>query len=64
MNDEYVLVVDDDQELTLVGETPMLSDYNLLHNKPKINSVELKGNILFSELFPDGMIIDGGGAWG
>lgn len=38
------------------------SDYELLTNKPQINGVELIGNKLLNDLFPDGIIIDGGGA--
>ncbi len=37
-------------------------NYERLYNKPKINLVELSGNISFSDLLPNGIIIDGGDA--
>jgi hypothetical protein len=39
-------------------------DYELLSNKPQINGVELIGNKLLADLFPDGIIVDGGSAEG
>lgn len=39
-----------------------IRDYERLENKPKINGVELVGNKFLADLFPDGIIIDGGGA--
>ena len=38
------------------------TNYEQLTNKPQINGVELIGNKLLEDLFPDGIIIDGGGA--
>jgi len=43
---------------------PGIPDYNRLRNKPSINNVELIGNLDFNNLFPDGLIIDGGKAGG
>ena len=44
---------------------PGTFDYNKLNNKPQINNVELIGNISLEDLFPDGLIINGGtsGGW-
>lgn len=38
--------------------------YENLENKPQINSVELIGNKFLNDLFPDGIVIDGGTAEG
>lgn len=37
-------------------------DYERLINKPQINGVELIGNKTIADLFPEGLIIDGGSA--
>jgi len=39
-------------------------DYERLKNKPQINGVTLIGNLFLSDLFPDGIIINGGDATG
>ena len=41
-----------------------IRNYEQLINKPQINSVELIGNKLLADLFPDGIIVDGGSAEG
>ena len=64
MNEEITLRLDQPQELALEAEAPVMDDYNLLRNKPRINGVELSGNKLMNEFFPDGLIIDGGSAEG
>ena len=40
------------------------TDYELLINKPQICGVELIGNKLLADLFPDGIIINGGNCEG
>ena len=61
MNEEFTLLLDEEQELlldidgvsqelTLVGEAPVMTDYNRLGNKPRINNVELVGNKTSEEL--------------
>jgi len=43
----------------LFSNTALYSD---LPDKPQINGVTLSGNLKFNDLFPDGLIIDGGTA--
>lgn len=75
--DEVRLQMDDDFPINLVFDDdplgfsiggdviPLLeTDYNHLYNKPSINNVTLVGNKNMSDLFPDGLIIDGGSAEG
>ena len=76
--EEFDLVMDEEEPLDLVmdeddplnikfGESVipiMKDDYNDLRNKPSINGVTLEGNKLMNDLFPDGLIIDGGDAGG
>ena len=40
------------------------NDYNKLINKPSLNGVTIIGNMVLADLFPDGLIIDGGTAEG
>ena len=40
------------------------TDYEQLENKPQINGVTLIGNKLLMDLFPDGIIINGGDSTG
>jgi hypothetical protein len=52
-------------ELELGHSFPVFKDdYNVLRNKPQINSITLIGNMLLADLFPEGIIIDGGNAEG
>ena len=70
MADDLVLVLDtgQDDQLVLDGETdetlefgaPVITDYDKLQSRPKINNVVLTGNKFLRNLFPDGIIIDGG----
>ena len=74
MNDEFTLMLDDQDELelslegnelefSLEGETPIMDDYNMLRHKPEINGVTLQGSMSFSDFFASGeLIIDGGSA--
>ena len=39
-------------------------DYDLLEHKPQINGETLVGNKLLADLFPDGIIINGGNCTG
>ena len=39
-------------------------DYNKLHYKPQINNVELIGNKVLQDLFPDGILINCGDSTG
>jgi hypothetical protein len=74
VNDELTLRLDDvqelniqldgTQELVIEDGAAIIDDYNLLRNKPQINGVELIGNKLLADLFPDGIIVDGGSAEG
>lgn len=74
MNDELTLRLDDvqelniqldgTQELVIEDGAAIIDDYNLLRNKPLINGVPLIGNKLLADLFPDGIIVDGGSAEG
>lgn len=41
-----------------------IRDYEKLKNKPQINSVTLIGNLFLNDLFPDGIIINGGDSTG
>lgn len=61
------LQVDTTTEISFgVGEQSIVveNDYDGLRNKPRINGVELIGNKLIADLFPDGIVIDGGTAEG
>lgn len=61
------LELDRPRNISIEPGTPYIggsSDYEKLANKPKINNVELIGNKLLNDLFPDGIIIDGGTAEG
>jgi hypothetical protein len=44
--------------------TKLINDYEQLINKPRINSVEIVGNLHLSDLFADGIVINGGDAGG
>ena len=60
---ELELELDEGQSLELAlgeGFPLFVKDYNILINKPQIEGVELMGNVLLSDLFPEGLIIDGG----
>ena len=41
-----------------------IRNYELLTNKPQINGVTLIGNKILADLFPDGIILNGGDATG
>ena len=41
-----------------------IRDYEKLKNKPQINGVTLIGNLFLNDLFPDGIIINGGDSTG
>lgn len=65
MGEDAILVMDSDDDSILKDDVPYFkneTDYNNLENKPQINSVELIGNKFLNDLFPDGIIIDGGEA--
>ena len=65
MNDDLILEIDDESELVLTNDVPYYekeTNYENLENKPQINSVMLIGNKFLQDLFPDGIIIDGGTA--
>lgn len=69
MNEDLILELDDEEDdLYLDDSNPYMpsgtEDYNELWHKPQINGVELQGNMSINDLFPDGLIIDGGGALG
>lgn len=64
-DDDSVLVEDSENDAILNEDTPYYekeSNYEKLENKPQINNVELIGNKFLNDLFPDGIIIDGGEA--
>lgn len=55
--------------VTVVGDLPFVSDnqdvtYAMLPDKPSINHVTLVGNLQLADLFPDGIIINGGDSTG
>ena len=62
--DELIADDDNDSDSFLEDSNPYTprgtNDYNLLLNKPEINGVQLIGNKLIADLFPNGLIIDGG----
>lgn len=63
--DDMLLDMDSGGDIDLMDSVPYYSrDYNKLENKPRINGITLQGNRFLSDLFPDGIIIDGGGATG
>lgn len=63
VNGEYVPGIKIGDGLTLVGDLPFVNNaYEELPDKPQINGVTLVGNKQLSDLFSDGIIIDGGGA--
>lgn len=41
-----------------------IRNYELLTNKPQINGVTLMGNKFLADLFPDGIILNGGDSTG
>ena len=64
-DDDAILTEDSDNDTVLNEDIPYYekeTDYENLENKPQINSVELVGNKFLNDLFPDGIIIDGGEA--
>ena len=46
------------------GGSAGVRDYEKLKNKPSINHVTLVGNLQLADLFPDGIIINGGDSTG
>lgn len=63
-SDELIADDEDDNDSSLEDSNPYMqrgtNNYNALSNKPQINGVELIGNKLIADLFPNGLIIDGG----
>lgn len=63
-NEDIVLEEDRRSDIELVNDLPYYNpgtqDYEELENKPQINGVTLIGNKILEELFPDGIIIEGG----
>lgn len=64
MADDLILELDTGQDEELEFVSPVITDYDKLQNRPKINNVTLTGNRFLRDLFPDGIIIDGGTAEG
>ena len=64
MADDLILELDSGQDEELEFVAPVITDYDKLQNRPRINGVVLTGNKLFNDLFPGGFIIDGGNAEG
>jgi len=65
--DDMILEMDTGQDdLDLETDIAMVreTDYNELTNLPQINGVTLQGSMVLNDLFPDGIIIDGGSAEG
>ena len=65
--DDMILEMDTGQDdLDLETDIAMVreTDYNELTNLPQINSVTLTGNQFLADLFPDGIIINGGDSTG
>lgn len=60
--------IEDETETRFVAGDPVINagtkNYEDLINKPQINMVELIGNLQLHDLFPDGIIINGGDAVG
>jgi len=52
--------IDLETDVAMVRET----DYNELKNKPQMNGVTIQGSMVLVDLFPDGIVIDGGSAEG
>lgn len=64
MDNDLILEMDEEEDLELEVSVPVITDYNHLQNRPRINGVILEGNKILNDLFPDGIIIDGGTAEG
>jgi hypothetical protein len=73
MSEEFILQLDDGPDMVLeMNEDPEIeiqldapvgggtTDYMALTNKPSISGVVLVGNLTLADLFPQGIIIDGG----
>ena len=64
--DDLLLELSGADNFVLEESVPIIrtTSYNELYNKPKINDVELIGNQYLADLFPDGIIINGGNSTG
>lgn len=75
MSDELILQLEDEPGLELElgdGAEPLelqlgdavagVTNYEVLRNKPQINSRTLVGNMSVAEILADGLILDGGTA--
>ena len=65
--DDMILEMDTGQDdIDLETDVAMAreTDYNELKNKPQMNGVTIQGSMVLVDLFPDGIVIDGGSAEG